>query len=458
MLDGVRPGTRYWYRLDGERLLPDPASRFQPEGVHGPSEVVDPAVRLDRRGWRGPSRGRARDLRAARGHLHARAAPSRRWPRGCRTCADLGVTAIELMPRRRVSRGRATGATTAWPCSPPHAATARPEALRRLVDAAHRLRPRRPPRRRLQPPRARTATTCRSSCRPTSPTGTQERRGATRVNLDGRGSRRRALVLPRERAATGSASTTSTACASTPTHALEDSGPRHFLARAGARPCASEARAAGRRVVVIAEDDRNLDRLVRPRDGGRLRPRRPCGPTTSTTSSGGLLAGDTRGLLRATTAARPRTSRPRSRRGWFYTGQHVAARRAAPRGTDPSALALAALRVLHPEPRPGGQPRARRAAEPARQPAGVPRGVGAAARRCPRRRCSSWGRSGRRAPRSSTSPTTRRAGPAGDRGAPRASSRPFAAFADPAARHAIPDPQAEATFEAQPAALDGAGA
>src|SRR5438445_13404113 len=39
---GLRPGTRYQYRLDGARYRPDPASRFQPEGVHGPSVVVDP--------------------------------------------------------------------------------------------------------------------------------------------------------------------------------------------------------------------------------------------------------------------------------------------------------------------------------------------------------------------------------------------------------------------------------
>jgi len=33
--------TRYTYVLDGARELPDPASRFQPEGVHGPSQLVD---------------------------------------------------------------------------------------------------------------------------------------------------------------------------------------------------------------------------------------------------------------------------------------------------------------------------------------------------------------------------------------------------------------------------------
>src|SRR5437667_351092 len=39
---GLRPGTRYQYRLDGARYRPDPASRFQPEGVHGPSMAVNP--------------------------------------------------------------------------------------------------------------------------------------------------------------------------------------------------------------------------------------------------------------------------------------------------------------------------------------------------------------------------------------------------------------------------------
>src|SRR5690242_8874120 len=34
-------GLRYRYRLDGEGAYPDPASRFQPEGPHGPSELVD---------------------------------------------------------------------------------------------------------------------------------------------------------------------------------------------------------------------------------------------------------------------------------------------------------------------------------------------------------------------------------------------------------------------------------
>ncbi|MGE3843743.1 MAG: hypothetical protein AB7I50_19400 [Vicinamibacterales bacterium] len=41
-VQGVAPGARYRYQLDGGLALPDPASRFQPDGVHGPSQVIDP--------------------------------------------------------------------------------------------------------------------------------------------------------------------------------------------------------------------------------------------------------------------------------------------------------------------------------------------------------------------------------------------------------------------------------
>ena len=52
---GLQPGARYLFRLDDRRELPDPASRFQPEGVHGPSQLVDLAdFRWDDDGWTPP--------------------------------------------------------------------------------------------------------------------------------------------------------------------------------------------------------------------------------------------------------------------------------------------------------------------------------------------------------------------------------------------------------------------
>ena len=43
-IPGARPGDRYRFRIDGETEVPDPASRFQPDDVHGPSEVIDQAL------------------------------------------------------------------------------------------------------------------------------------------------------------------------------------------------------------------------------------------------------------------------------------------------------------------------------------------------------------------------------------------------------------------------------
>src|SRR5687767_7514332 len=48
----ARAGTRYRFRLDGGDRFPDPASRFQPAGPHGPSEIVDPSTYpWEDRGW-----------------------------------------------------------------------------------------------------------------------------------------------------------------------------------------------------------------------------------------------------------------------------------------------------------------------------------------------------------------------------------------------------------------------
>src|SRR5579864_7759267 len=54
VVDAVEAGARYMYRLDGSRELPDPASRFQPEGVHGPSQLVDAdAFQWSDENWKG---------------------------------------------------------------------------------------------------------------------------------------------------------------------------------------------------------------------------------------------------------------------------------------------------------------------------------------------------------------------------------------------------------------------
>jgi maltooligosyltrehalose trehalohydrolase len=52
-VEGVTAGQRYFYRLDNGPDRPDPASRWQPDGVHGPSAVVDPAFAWRDEGWQG---------------------------------------------------------------------------------------------------------------------------------------------------------------------------------------------------------------------------------------------------------------------------------------------------------------------------------------------------------------------------------------------------------------------
>jgi maltooligosyltrehalose trehalohydrolase len=55
LVAGAAAGDRYAYRLNGGEPRPDPASRFQPEGVHGPSQIVDPgAFAWTDAAWPGP--------------------------------------------------------------------------------------------------------------------------------------------------------------------------------------------------------------------------------------------------------------------------------------------------------------------------------------------------------------------------------------------------------------------
>src|SRR5690606_18159070 len=49
----VAPGDKYYFVIDGSSKKPDPSSRFQPEGVHGPGEVIDPHFAWNDQGWKG---------------------------------------------------------------------------------------------------------------------------------------------------------------------------------------------------------------------------------------------------------------------------------------------------------------------------------------------------------------------------------------------------------------------
>ena len=132
------PGDRYSYRLDGGELRPDPASRFQPDGVHGPSEIVDPRryVWHDAE-WTGRT---AREMVVYELHVGTFTAQGtfdgarRRLPE----LRDLGVTAIELMPLADFAGSRNWGYDSVALFAPARA-YGRPDDLRALVDDAHAL-------------------------------------------------------------------------------------------------------------------------------------------------------------------------------------------------------------------------------------------------------------------------------------------------------------------------------
>jgi maltooligosyltrehalose trehalohydrolase len=135
---GVEAGALYRYRLDGEGPFPDPASRSQPEGVHGPSEVVDPSrfVWSDE-DWQGVAH---ENLVLYELHVGT-FTPAGTFQGVIERLPDLvalGVTAIELMPVGDFPGRRNWGYDGVCLYAPARC-YGRPDDLRRLVDEAHRL-------------------------------------------------------------------------------------------------------------------------------------------------------------------------------------------------------------------------------------------------------------------------------------------------------------------------------
>ncbi|HLV85588.1 MAG TPA: malto-oligosyltrehalose trehalohydrolase [Candidatus Sulfotelmatobacter sp.] len=129
-------GSRYRYLINGELKVPDPASRFQPDDVHGPSEVIDPRS-FD---WQDSSwAGRAWE-EAIIYELHVGAFTREGTFHGVEQklghLRELGVTAIELMPLADFSGARNWGYDGVLPFAP-DSSYGRPEDLKQLVQAAH---------------------------------------------------------------------------------------------------------------------------------------------------------------------------------------------------------------------------------------------------------------------------------------------------------------------------------
>ncbi len=135
---GLAAGALYRLRADGGRPVPDPASRFQPDGPHGPSQVVDPsAFAWTDAAWRGATLPGQVLYELHVGTFTREgtfAAAARELPR----LADVGITCVELMPLAdypgRFGWGY-DGVNLFAPCRN----YGTPDDVRRFVDRAHAL-------------------------------------------------------------------------------------------------------------------------------------------------------------------------------------------------------------------------------------------------------------------------------------------------------------------------------
>ena len=326
----VRPGDRYRYRIDGKQIYPDPVSRFQPQGVHGPSQVIDSSRFLwtDAR-WTGIALEKLVIYELQVGTFTPEgtfAAAMRKLP----DLRDLGITAVELMPVADLAGSRNWGYDGVNLFAPARC-YGQPDDLRHFIDAAHELGlavhldvvynhfgP--------DGAYAGVFSPYYFSSRHQSPWGAG-------INFDEPQSAavrhffiESALYWIHEYHVDG--------LRLDATHAMVDDSPRHFLAElsAAVRDSLSESQ---RRVAVIAEDVRNLAHMVKPEaengwgvdalwsDDFHHQMRR-------------CLAGDSDGYFQdydGTVRAIAQTAR----QGWYYTGQR-APFFGGPRGTDPQGI------------------------------------------------------------------------------------------------------------------------
>ncbi len=149
LVNGLPAGARYRFALASGQRVPDPASRFQPDDVNGPSEAVDPGAYSWRESWTGRE---WRDIVLYELHLGAFslegtfAGAARKLDH----LADLGVTAVEIMPVSDFKGRWNWGYDGAFPYAP-DASYGRPDDFKAFVEAAHRARDRGAAGRRLQP-------------------------------------------------------------------------------------------------------------------------------------------------------------------------------------------------------------------------------------------------------------------------------------------------------------------
>ncbi|MDT0644066.1 malto-oligosyltrehalose trehalohydrolase [Zunongwangia sp. F363] len=135
-VEKIEPGTYYKFRLDGEKELPDPASRYQPEGVHQWSQVINnTSYKWKDENWEGLSMNELIIY-----ELHVGTFTKEGTFRGIQDKLDylleLGITAIEIMPISAFPGGRNWGYDGVYPYAVQES-YGTSEALKELIDACH---------------------------------------------------------------------------------------------------------------------------------------------------------------------------------------------------------------------------------------------------------------------------------------------------------------------------------
>ncbi len=330
---GVSDADLYRYRLDGRGPFPDPASRFQPQRVHGPSQIVDwSSFTWTDAGWTGRALEQTILYELHIGTFTPEgtfASAAERLP----DLRDLGVTAVELMPVADFPGRWNWGYDGVAPFAPARC-YGNPDDLRRFVDRAHALG---------------LAVHLDVVYNHLGPDGayqsafsrfyysnTHHSPWGAGINFDGPNSEpvrdyviKNALRWVHEYHLDG--------LRLDATHAIVDDGPRHILASVSSAVQHS-LEGTDRTVQVIAEDVRNLAGMMNPESHGGW-------ALTAVWSDDfhhqmrRALAGDSDGYFQDFDGS-TRSIAATARQGWFYTGQH-ARYFDKPRGTDPSGLAPA---------------------------------------------------------------------------------------------------------------------
>jgi maltooligosyltrehalose trehalohydrolase len=134
-IDHVTPGMLYWFHLDGDSRRPDPASRWQPKGVHGPSAVVSNKFNWTDDEWHGMEPAEMIIY-----ELHTGTYTAAGNFQGIISTLDylqsLGITAIEIMPVAQFPGHHNWGYDGVFPFAV-HKDYGTPNDLKELVNAAH---------------------------------------------------------------------------------------------------------------------------------------------------------------------------------------------------------------------------------------------------------------------------------------------------------------------------------